>query len=71
VEVLLPVEAVGLQSEIAATLDTLLSDTAASWELEADGTWRRVRSKKEERPRSAQATLMRRARRRISLERSP
>jgi polyphosphate kinase len=71
VEVLLPVEAVGSQSEIAATLDTLLADTAASWELEADGTWRRVRPKKEERPRSAQATLMRRARRRASLERSP
>jgi polyphosphate kinase len=71
VEVLLPVEAVGNQSEIAATLDTLLADTAASWELEADGTWRRVRPKKEERPRSAQATLMRRARRRASLERSP
>jgi polyphosphate kinase len=71
VEVLLPVEAVGNQSEIAATLDTLLADTAASWELEAEGTWRRVRPKKEERPRSAQATLMRRARRRVSLERSP
>jgi polyphosphate kinase len=63
----MPVEAVGLQAEIAATLDTLLSDTASSWELDGDGTWRRVRPKKEERPRSAQATLMRRARRRVSL----
>ena len=70
VEVLTPIEAVGLQSEIAATLDTLLSDTAGSWELAADGTWRRIRPKKEERPRSAQATLMRRARRRVSLARS-
>jgi polyphosphate kinase len=70
VEVLAPIEAVGLQSEIAATLDTLLSDTAGSWELAADGTWRRIRPKKEERPRSAQATLMRRARRRVSLARS-
>ncbi|HWX08428.1 MAG TPA: polyphosphate kinase 1 [Gaiellaceae bacterium] len=69
VEVLTPIESVGLQSELAATLDSLLSDTAASWEL-ADGTWRRVRPKKEERPRSAQATLMRRARRRVSLARS-
>jgi polyphosphate kinase len=70
VEVLAPIEAVGLQSELAATLDTLLSDTAGSWELAADGTWRRIRPKKEERPRSAQATLMRRARRRVSLARS-
>jgi polyphosphate kinase len=70
VEVLLPVESVGIQSEIAATLDTLLADTASSWELEEDGSWRRVRPKKEERSRSAQATLMRRARRRVSLARS-
>jgi polyphosphate kinase len=70
VEVLLPIEAVGIQSEIAATLDTMLADTASSWELEDDGSWRRIRPKKEERPRSAQATLMRRARRRVSLARS-
>jgi polyphosphate kinase len=70
VEVLMPVESVAIQSEITATLDTLLADTAASWELEADGTWQRVRPKKDERPRSAQATLMRRARRRVSLEHS-
>jgi polyphosphate kinase len=70
VEVLLPVEAVGIQSEIAATLDTLLADTASSWELDEDGAWRRIRPKKEERPRSAQATLMRRARRRVSLAHS-
>src|SRR5579862_4035976 len=70
VEVVTPVEDVGIQSEIAATLDTLLIDTAASWELAGDGTWHRVRPKKEERPRSAQATLMRRARRRVSLARS-
>jgi len=70
VEVLMPVESVAIQSEIVATIDTLLSDTAASWELEADGSWSRVRPKKEERPRSAQATLMRRARRRVSLAHS-
>ena len=70
VEVLMPVESVAIQSEIVATIDSLLSDTAASWELEADGSWSRVRPKKEERPRSAQATLMRRARRRVSLAHS-
>ncbi|MGD0715101.1 MAG: polyphosphate kinase 1 [Gaiellaceae bacterium] len=70
VEVVTPIEDVGIQSEIAATLDTLLADTAATWELAGDGTWRRLQPKKEERPRSAQATLMRRARRRVSLARS-
>jgi len=70
VEVVTPVQDIGIQSEIAATLDTLLIDTAASWELAGDGTWHRIRPKKEERPRSAQATLMRRARRRVSLARS-
>jgi polyphosphate kinase len=70
VEVLMPAESIAIQSEIVATLDTLLSDTAASWELDADGSWRRVRPKKEERPRSAQATLMRHARRRVSLAHS-
>jgi polyphosphate kinase len=70
VEVVTPIEDVGIQAEIAATIETLLSDTAASWELAGDGVWTRIRAKKEERPRSAQATLMRRARRRVSLARS-
>jgi polyphosphate kinase len=67
VEVLAPIENVAIQSELVAALDTLLADTAASWELLPDGVWQRIRPKKDERPRSAQATLMRRARRRISL----
>jgi len=68
--VVTPVEDVGIQAEIAATLDTLLVDTAASWELRPDGTWERVRTKKDERARSAQATMMRRARRRVALARA-
>ena len=57
--------------ELASTFDALLADTASSWELAGDGVWKRVRPKKEdERPRSAQSVLMRRARRRISLARS-
>jgi polyphosphate kinase len=70
VEVVTPIEDVGIQAEIAATLDTLLSDTAASWELAGNGTWSRIRPKKDERPRSAQATLMRRGRRRLSVARA-
>ena len=70
VEVVAPVEDIGAQSEIAATIDTLLADTAFSWELDHDGVWHRIRPKKEDKPRSAQAVLMRRARRRVSLARS-
>jgi polyphosphate kinase len=70
VEVVAPVEDVGAQSELAATIDSLLADTASSWELDAAGVWHRIRPKKEDRPRSAQAVLMRRARRRVSLARS-
>jgi polyphosphate kinase len=70
VEVVTPVEDVAIQAELGATIDTLLADTAASWELHADGRWERVRPKKDERPRSAQATMMRRARRRVSLARA-
>ena len=70
VEVVAPVEDLGAQSELAATFDALLSDTASSWELDAGGVWHRIRPKKEDRPRSAQAVMMRRARRRVSLARS-
>jgi polyphosphate kinase len=70
VEVLVPVEDLALRSELTATLTALLSDNAASWQLLPDGTWERVRPKKDERPRSAQGVLMRRARRRASLARS-
>ena len=70
VEVVAPVLDIGAQSELAATMDALLSDTASSWELDHDGVWHRIRPKKEDRPRSAQAVLMRRARRRVSLARS-
>ncbi|HYA08324.1 MAG TPA: polyphosphate kinase 1 [Gaiellaceae bacterium] len=70
VEVVTPVEDVALQAELVATVDALLSDTAGAWELAGDGSWHRVHPKKEERLRSAQAALMRRARRRVSLARS-
>jgi polyphosphate kinase len=70
VEVVTPVEDLGAQSELAATIDALLADTASSWELDPNGVWHRIQPKKEDRPRSAQAVLMRRARRRVSLARS-
>jgi polyphosphate kinase len=70
VEVVAPVEDLAIQSELAATLDTLLADNTTAWELQADGAWKRLRAKKDDRSRSAQATMMRRARRRVSLARS-
>ena len=71
VEVVTPVADAVLQAELSSTFDALLADTASSWELEGGGAWKRVRPKKEdERPRSAQSVLMRRARRRVALARS-
>ena len=70
VEVVAPVEDVAIQAELAATFDTLAADNTSAWELHADGTWQRVHPKKDDRIRSAQATMMRRARRRVSLARS-
>ena len=70
VEVVAPVEDIGARASSRRRIDSLLADTASSWELDHDGVWHRIRPKKEERPRSAQAVLMRRARRRVSLARS-
>jgi polyphosphate kinase len=70
VEILTPVEDTELQAEIDATLEALWRDTAGSFELDAKDNWIRVRPKKDERPRSGQNTLMRRARRRLALARA-
>jgi polyphosphate kinase len=70
VEVVTPIEDLTLQAELSATFEALWRDTAASFELDPDGSWNRVQAKKDERPRSGQQTLMRRARRRISLART-
>jgi polyphosphate kinase len=69
VEVLAPVEDPEFQAELDATLAALWRDTAASFELDAKDGWIRVRPKKDERPRSGQNILMRRARRRLSAAR--
>jgi len=70
VEVVTPVEDMSLQAELASTFEALWRDNASSFELEAAGLWQRVPPKKDERPRSGQQTLMRRARRRVSLARA-
>jgi polyphosphate kinase len=66
VEVLVPVEDPAIRKEVEATITSLLSDTAAAWELGRDGTWARLGPTDGHRPRSAQRTLMRRARRRVA-----
>src|SRR5262245_5099747 len=70
VEVVTPIEDLALQAELSATFEALWRDTAASFELDPSGHWNRATAKKDERPRSGQQTLMRRARRRISLARA-
>jgi polyphosphate kinase len=70
VEVVTPIEDAALRAEFFSTFEALWRDTAASFELDAGGRWNRVPGKKDERPRSGQQTLMRRARRRVSLARA-
>ena len=62
-----PIEDPAIQAELSNTFEALWRDTSQSFELDTGGVWRRVEPKKDERPRSGQQTLMRRARRRISL----
>jgi polyphosphate kinase len=70
VEVVTPIEDVAIQAELASTFEALWRDTASSFELDENGVWQRVHPKKDERARSGQQILMRRARRRLSLARS-
>jgi polyphosphate kinase len=70
VEVVTPIEDETIQAELSATIEALWRDTASSFELDAAGSWQRVQPKKDERPRSGQQVLMRRARRRFSLSRA-
>jgi polyphosphate kinase len=70
VEVVTPVEDLALQAELLATFEALWRDTATSFELDPKGKWHRVQPKKDERLRSGQQILMRRARRRLSLART-
>ena len=60
IEVVVPVEDTHVRNEIESILKALLADNSQAWELEADGTWQRVRPKKSERRRGAQLTFLRR-----------
>jgi polyphosphate kinase len=72
-EVVAPVEDPALQARLQNAFETLLADNSTAWELQSSGTWKRLRAKKDDPSREAQATFMRaarpRARRRTSLQR--
>jgi polyphosphate kinase len=70
IEVVTPVDDVAAQKEVAAAFEALLADTASSWDLTKEGQWHRIQAKKDDKPRSAQSVLMRRARRRYAVARS-
>jgi len=60
IEVVVPVGDARVQAELDTILKALLADNTNAWELRPDGAWERVRPKKSERKRPAQATFMRR-----------
>ncbi len=61
IEVLVPVENARVRQELNAILDSALGDNTNVWELDANGAWTRLVPAESEKPRSHQATMMRRA----------
>jgi polyphosphate kinase len=70
IEVVVPVEDTHARNEIESIFKALLADNAEAWELQASGAWERMRPKKSERRRIAQAVFMRRRERARRLARS-
>jgi polyphosphate kinase len=70
-EVVVPVEDARAQQRLSGVFDALLADNTQAWELGSDGTWTRLRPKKDERPKPAQATLMRNTRARFRRRATP
>jgi polyphosphate kinase len=62
IEVVVPILDPKLQQELHAVFDTLLADDSFAWVLGPDGTWTRLQPEKPGRGKSAQQSLMRRAR---------
>jgi polyphosphate kinase len=61
-EVLAPVDDQAVQGRLKAAFEVLLADNALAWELDAGGSWKRRRPKKDEPNRASQLVFMRRAR---------
>ena len=71
IEVVVPIETRPLQAELDAVLDALLSDNSQAWELRSDGSWVRLAPRKNERRKTAQGTLIARARARARRQVAP
>jgi polyphosphate kinase len=70
IEVVMPIEDAHVRNEIELIMKTLLADNSQAWELQPDGTWRRLAPKKSERRRPTQVVFMRRRERARRLARS-
>ncbi len=60
IEVVVPVDDAQVRNEIESIFKALLADNTQAWYLKPDGAWERVKPKKNERRRPAQAVFMRR-----------
>jgi polyphosphate kinase len=60
VETAVPIESPALKDQLMDTLELAFADNQSSWELGADGVWRRRRPSPGERPRNMQLELMER-----------
>jgi polyphosphate kinase len=58
VEAAVPIESPALRDQLMDTLERAFADNQSSWELQADGHWRRRSPGAGERPRNMQAELM-------------
>jgi polyphosphate kinase len=70
IEVVVPVEDHHVRNELESIFKALLADNTQAWELRDEGSWDRIRPKKNERRRSAQSVFMRRRERARRLARS-
>ena len=70
IEVVMPVEDNQVRNELDSIFKALLADNSQAWELQSDGSWKRISPKKSERRRSAQAAFMRRRERARRITRS-
>ncbi len=70
IEVVMPVQDNQVRNELESILKALLADNSQAWELQSNGSWKRLSPKKSERRRSAQAAFMRRRERARRLARS-
>jgi polyphosphate kinase len=62
IEVVVPIEARPLQTELDAVFDALIKDNGQAWELDSKGRWSRVLPSDGKRRRTAQGDLMSKAR---------